>query len=213
MAPEAVAGAGRLDPAWRLAPVAWVGSGRLSPGPCMARGAAGLLVLALGAAGPARAQLRPVEVPISGRSGIDSLARLGFEVASVRVDHESLRAVIVVSPETEPLLLRRGYKTEPPAARVTTGAPVDTSHVFPSFDRPGDGIRATLSAWAAADTLIHVDSIGASYEGRPMLAVKVGPADDSPERPNVLFIATHHAREWISTAVAMKLIRWLADSA
>jgi hypothetical protein len=46
-----------------------------------------------------------------------------------------------------------------------------------------------------------------------MLAVKIGPPDDSPERANVLFLATHHAREWISTAVAMKLIRWLADSA
>ena len=67
----------------------------------MARGAAGLLALALCAAGSARAQLRPVEVPVSGRAGIDSLALLGFEVASVRVDNGSLRAVIVVSPETE----------------------------------------------------------------------------------------------------------------
>jgi len=25
-------------------------------------------------------------------------------------------------------------------------------------------------------------------------------------------MGTHHAREWISTAVVMKLIRWLADS-
>lgn len=179
----------------------------------MARGAAGLLVLALCAAGSARAQLRPVEVPVSGRAGIDSLALLGFEVASVREVDGSLRAVIVVSPETEPLLARRGYKTVPVPARVTTGAPADTSRVFPSFDRPGDGIRATLASWAATDTLIHVDSIGASYEGRPMLAVKVGLPGDSPERPNVLFMATHHAREWISTAIAMKLIRWLADSA
>ena len=179
----------------------------------MARGAAGLLVLVLCAAGPARAQLRPVEVPISGRAGIDSLGLLGFEVASVRVVDGSLRAVIVVSPETEPLLARRGYKTEPVTARVTTGASADTSRVFPSFDRAGDGIRATLTAWAATDTLIHVDSIGASYEGRPMLAVKIGPPGDAPERPNVLFMATHHAREWISTALAMKLVRWLADSA
>ena len=179
----------------------------------MARGAAGLLVLALCAAGSARAQLRPVEVPISGRAGIDSLALLGFEVASVRVVDGSLRAVIVVSPQTEPLLAGRGYKTEPVPGRVTTGAPADTSRLFPSFDRPGDGIRALLTTWAASDTLIHVDSIGASYEGRPIFAVKIGPPDDAAQRPNVLFLATHHAREWISTAVAMKLIRWLADSA
>ena len=138
---------------------------------------------------------------------------LGFEVASVRVVDGSLRATIVVSPQTEPLLTGRGYKAEPVPARVTTGPAADTSRMFPSFDRPGDGIRATLAAWAAADPLIHVDSIGASYEGRPILAVKIGPPDDSPARPNVLFLATHHAREWIATAIAMKLIRWLADSA
>src|SRR3989442_7755915 len=84
--------------------------------------------------------------------------------------------------------------------------------MFHSFDKPDGGIRAALSAWAAAGTLIHLDSVGASYEGRPILAVKIGPPDDSPSRPNVLFLGTHHAREWISTAVAMKLIRWLADS-
>jgi len=95
---------------------------------------------------------------------------------------------------------------------VTTGAAADTFHSFHSFDNPGNGIRATLAAWAAANPSIHVDSVGASYEGRPILAVKIGPPDDSPTRPNVLFLGTHHAREWISTAVAMKLIRWLADS-
>lgn len=181
----------------------------------MARGATRLLTLLLcvAAAVPsaARAQLRPVDVEISGRASIDSLARLGFEVANVRSVNGALRAVIVVSPETEGLLLQRGFRTERLVPRA--GAVADTFHEFRSFDRPVDGIRATLSAWAAADTLIHVDSVGASVEGRPILAVKIGAGDDSPDRPNVLFMGTHHAREWISTAVAMKLIRWLADSA
>jgi hypothetical protein len=181
----------------------------------MARGAPGLLALLLcAAAAPAPAQLRVVEVPIVGRASLDSLARLGFEVAAVRIVGAAQRAVIVVSPETEALLTRRGFATFPPAvARVTTGAAADTFRNFHSFDKPGDGIRATLAAWAAGDTLIHVDSVGASYEGRPILAVKIGAPDDALNRPNVLFIATHHAREWISTAVAMKLTRWLADSA
>lgn len=181
----------------------------------MARGATGLLaLLLLGAATTAAAQLRVVEVPVSGHAGLDSLARLGFEIADVRGTGATLRAVIVVSPETESLLARRGFTMAPPAAeRVTTGAAADTFHNFHSFDKAGDGIRATLEAWAAADTLIHLDSVGASYEGRPILAVKIGAADDAAGRPNVLFMATHHAREWISTAIAMKLIRWLADSA
>jgi murein tripeptide amidase MpaA len=180
----------------------------------MARATARLLALLLfvGVA-PLAAQLRVVEVPITSHASIDSLARLGFEVADIRTIDGAQYAVVVVSPETELLLARRGFKTAPlTAARVTTGAAADTFHAYHSFDKPGDGIRATLETWAATDSTLHVDSVGASYEGRPILAVKIGPPDDAPNRPNVLFMGTHHAREWISTAVAMKLIRWLADS-
>src|SRR3989441_4734705 len=202
-----------MDSACRAPRVAWPGPRRLRAGPRMARGATGLLALLLFGVSGAPQPLRIVEVPGGGRASLDSLARLGFEVADVRSIDGTQRAVIVVSPETESLLARRGFTMAPPAAqRVTTGAVADTFRNFHSFDNAGDGIRATLEAWAAADTLIHLDSVGASYEGRPILAVKIGAADDAASRPNVLFLGTHHAREWISTAVAMKLIRWLADS-
>ena len=153
-------------------------------------------------------QSRVVQVPISGRPTLDSLALLGFEVADVRSIGGALYAVVVTSPETEPLLVRRGFAVAP----LFPGTAADTFRMFHSFDKPVTGIRAQLQAWAAADTLIHLDSAGASVEGRPILAVKIGASDDDPSRPNVLFLATHHAREWISTAVAMRLIRWLADS-
>jgi len=149
-----------------------------------------------------------VEVPMSGRATLDSLARLGFEVAGVREINGALYAVIVVSPETESAMPTRALTSAVPATPAA-----DTFHVYQSFDKSGSGIRATLAAWAATDPAIQVDSIGASIEGRPILAVKVGLAGDDPARPNVLFMATHHAREWVSTAIAMKLIRWLADSA
>ncbi len=148
-----------------------------------------------------------VPIPrIGGRAALDSLARLPFEVAGVREIAGASSAVIVVSPET------RGF-ARPLTSAVPQAPAADTFRVFQSFDKPSTGTRATLEAWAAADPAIQLDSVGASVEGRPILAVKVGPAGDDPARPNVLFIATHHAREWVSTAVAMKLIRWLADSA
>jgi hypothetical protein len=175
----------------------------------MARRAPRLLsLLLLCGAAPLVAQSRVVQVPIAGRPGLDSLARLGFEVADVRIVGGRLYAVIVTAPETEPLLIRRGFSVAP----LFPSTAADTFRMFHSFDKPVTGIRARLQAWAAADTMIRVDSVGASVEGRPILAVKIGPAGDDPERPNVLFMGTHHAREWISTAVAMRLIRWLADS-
>ncbi len=43
-----------------------------------------------------------------------------------------------------------------------------------------------------------------------MIAVKIGAKDDSPQRPNVLFMATYHAREWAATEMALRLIKYLA---
>ena len=179
----------------------------------MARRVARLLAaLLLATPAVAAAQgLRLAHVPVSTRAGLDSLARLGFEVASVRLVDGRPMAVIVVSDRTASLVAGAGLPLfappEPPTLRIA-----DTFRVYRSFDKPLTGIRATLEAWAAADTIFHLDSIGASVEGRPLLAVKIGEGADSPARPNVLFMATHHAREWVSTEMAMKLARWIADS-
>ncbi len=178
----------------------------------MARRPAGLLAVALLGAGPLAAQLRPVMVRVSGPAGLDSLARLGFEVAGVRRTPTGIEAVVVASPDAERRLAVAGLAAAP-VPGVPLGAAGDSFSVYRSFDKPITGIRATLEAWAAADTLLHVDSIGASVEGRAILAVKIGAAADAPSRPNVLFMGTHHAREWVSTEMAMRLIRWLADSA
>ncbi|HJQ65333.1 MAG TPA: M14 family metallopeptidase [Gemmatimonadales bacterium] len=178
----------------------------------MARRAIGFLVLLVGLSGSLAGQLRMITVPVSGPAGLDSLARLGFEVSDLRRTPSGLEAYVVASPETERLLAARGFAAAPVPGAPPAGAAADSFTVFRSFDKPLTGIRATLTAWAAADTLIHVDSIGASIEGRPILAVKIGDPNDDPARPNVLFLATHHAREWVSTEMAMQLIRWLADS-
>jgi murein tripeptide amidase MpaA len=40
----------------------------------------------------------------------------------------------------------------------------------------------------------------------------VGPPGDDPARPNVVFLATYHAREWAATEMALRLLVFLADS-
>ncbi len=166
----------------------------------------------VGLSGSMAGQLRPLAVRVSGPVGLDSLARLGFEVSGVRRTATGFEALVVASEVTERLLATRGFFAAPVPGAPSAGAAGDSFTVYRSFDKPLTGIRATLAAWAAADTVIHVDSIGASIEGRPILAVKIGDPGDAPSRPNVLFMATHHAREWVSTEMAMRLIRWLADS-
>ena len=72
-----------------------------------------------------------------------------------------LHALIVVSPETEARLARQGYRTTLPGlALAPTRVSEDTFRTFHSFDNPVSGIRATLSAWTSADTLIHEAKTG-----------------------------------------------------
>ena len=178
----------------------------------MARRAPRLVALWCLAAGPAAAQLRVTAVPIGGPAGVDSLARLGFEVAEVRGVDGRLFAVIVSEPRSEQRLAAVGYLVQPLAIAPTAAiAPADTYRVYRSFEKPVTGIRATLAAWAAADTLIHVDSIGASLEGRPILAVKIGAATDAPGRPNVLFLGTHQETCAMTRAEQETIFRYAAD--
>ena len=92
-------------------------------------------------------------------------------------------------------------------ARLYGGIPTT---VYRSFDDPSRGIRFFLDSIEMANPRVRVDSIGASIEGRPILAAKVGPPDDSPGRPNAIFLATYHAREWAATEMALRLMKHLA---
>lgn len=117
-----------------------------------------------------------------------------------RLQSKGALASLVTAPGTDP---RRVMQLRSVATATT---------VYRSYDNPQRGIRAWIDSLAAANPRVSVDTVGRSYEGRPMLAVKIGPRGDSPSRPNVLFVATHHAREWAATEMALRLIRRLATA-
>lgn len=97
--------------------------------------------------------------------------------------------------------------------RIRQMAAVSTATtVYRSYDDPRRGIRAWVDSLVTANPRVSVDTVGRSYEGRPILAVKIGPRGDASSRPNVLFVATHHAREWAATETALRLIRRLATA-
>ena len=185
----------------------------------------GMLTLAvalLHAAAPLAAQqLAMVRVVLPSAAAVDSVRRLGIDVVEVHLGPGAgAMLVVVASPRDRSLLAARGWRAEdvalPPAVaalearRVALGARAFA--VYRDFDDPARGVAAYLRALAAGHANVAVESIGASWQGRPILAVKVGPAGDSPARPNVLFVATYHAREWAATEVALRLVAFLADS-
>lgn len=172
------------------------------------------LALAASAALPTATAAQRAYVRVSGVPAESLLVR-GFDVVGARDG----TILVVADPEDQARLAAMGGATPPflPAGadpRRFTAQPVpSTPRVYRPFDDPARGVRAFLDSLARANPRVHVDTIGRSTEGRPLLAVKVGARDDAATRPNVLFLATYHAREWIATEVALRLLRHLARPA
>jgi len=142
-----------------------------------------------------------------------ALVAQGFDVVSV----ESAAVLVVAGPEELARLRATGADAQLLAApgtdrrRLMQAAAVAAAPtVYRSFDDPRRGVRVWIDSLVAANSRVSVDTVGRSHEGRPILAVKIGARGDSPARANVLFVATHHAREWAATEMALRLIRRLA---
>jgi murein tripeptide amidase MpaA len=163
-----------------------------------------LLLVGLLAGGSVQAQqLAVTRVRLDSLATLETLARAGFEVSGVErlggVDY----AVVVATPAERAALVAQGL--EAVAAVPAPAAPPVNFHDY-------GAITSAVEALVASGRPVFVDTIGRTGEGRPILAVKIGAADDAPERPNVLYLGAHHAREWISAEMTLRLIEYLADS-
>jgi hypothetical protein len=179
-------------------------------------------LLLVGWGSPAGAQeLVTARFEVEDAAAADSVRALGVDVVEIRARPDGrLTLVAVVSDRDRRVLLGRGIvPVEVP--RSGAGAAMEERRarlgarafaVYRDFDDPVRGVAAYLREVAAARANVFVESIGASVEGRPILAVKIGSADDLPSRPNVLFMSTYHAREWAATEAALRLLTYLADS-
>jgi hypothetical protein len=87
--------------------------------------------------------------------------------------------------------------------------------VYRSWDEPG-GIRDELYEIAKKNpSFVKLEVIGHTVQGREIIALKVTKnarqlADGA--RPDVLYMATIHAREWISTEVNRRLLHHFVDN-
>ncbi len=104
------------------------------------------------------------------------------------------------------------------AAVVLTllAAPVATATEFPP-GRTGYHSYTELTTEVAAVAAAHPDivklfSIGTSYQGRQLWAVKISDnvAVDEGE-PEVMFDGTHHADEHMATEMTLHILHWLTD--
>ncbi|MFQ6170633.1 M14 family zinc carboxypeptidase [Oryzobacter sp. R7] len=152
---------------------------------------------------------------------VADLVRAGYDVGGRKVVGDTLEVSLVLTPGESRKLARQGVDIS--LTRVKGGRTVREMAaaqaaggytVWRSYDEPG-GIRDQMVAAAAANpSVAKLVTLGTTHQGRDILAVKLtqganGIADGA--RPAVLFSATQHAREWISTEVDRRLMRWYLD--
>jgi hypothetical protein len=158
-----------------------------------------------------------VVTPAQGRL----LAQLGHEVDARASTSSGVEVDLVLTPQQREDLRKRGIDAQ--LTRVKGGLTVKEFaaaqakggyRVWRSWDEPG-GIRDQLVQTAASNPgVAKLVKIGTTIQGRDILAIKLtaganGIADGS--RPAVLYSATQHAREWISTEVDRRLMNWYVD--
>ncbi len=166
--------------------------------------------------------LKMVSIDAGSGGAVQKLARMGIDISAVEegpvvdgprgLPMQTYRVEAVVSALDEKKLGREGFSWadvpgKGPVKKI--GEPYDVYH---SFDEPINGIRAQLHNIAATyPHIAQLKKIGHSIQKRDMLVMRLTneKAGKKEDKPQVLFVATHHAREWVATEMAMRLIKYL----
>ncbi|WP_283137405.1 M14 family metallopeptidase [Rhizohabitans arisaemae] len=149
----------------------------------------------------------------------EELELTGLEIIQKRVANNREHLELTLRPADVKKLERRGLRPSPvrneagqtqlEAARTMAASGFN---VWRSYSEPG-GIADQLRGITRANPdVTELRRIGKTTQGKDILAVKVTRgARHLPDgiRPAVLYSATQHAREWISTEVDMRLLKYL----
>lgn len=82
---------------------------------------------------------------------------------------------------------------------------------FTSFHTPAEVSSEMSRLLTRFPTLVTLVPVGTSVEGRTVTAIKISDhvATDEPDEADVIFVAMHHAREWITVELALYLAEYL----
>jgi hypothetical protein len=145
----------------------------------------------------------------------------GYDIASVRDTDAGKEVALVLTGAERDRLRGQGvrlsvYRDKAGRSQSERAALEQAAGftVWRSYDEPG-GIRDEMYQLARDNPqLLKLEVLGKTYQGREYIALKMTQsAREVPDgaRPAVLYVATHHAREWISTEVDRRLLHWYID--
>lgn len=164
--------------------------------------------------------LKMIAINANAPGQVNKLARMGIDISEV------VKGPVVKGPQGGPI---QTYRVEAVVSSldlkklkrerfswsdVPGKGPVkkigEEYDVYKSFDAPRNGIKAQLNKIKATyPHLCQLKTIGYSVQDRQILAMRLTNEKIKGEKPQVLFLATHHAREWVATQMAMRLINYL----
>jgi hypothetical protein len=153
---------------------------------------------------------------------LGQLARDGYDVAETRQAAGGVQADLVLTKADVAKLAAQGIDVKPrrdkqgrtQAERAAAQADAGFN-VWRSYDQK-NGIRDELYSIARRNSqIVKLEVIGHTLQGREIIALKVTKdaktlADGA--RPDVLYMSTIHAREWISTEVNRRLLHQFVDN-
>ena len=147
------------------------------------------------------------KVWVSGRGDVEIIASEGIDIWEVHPGH--LIAALTKSDEAR--LAGLGFLSEqvsfPEAEPVLPAGVLTTSVTYRNLAEANADLLALESSGLAA-----VYDIGDTVEGRDILAVKISDNVLTDEdEPEIFFCGCHHAREWISVEVPLRLAEYLVS--
>jgi hypothetical protein len=164
--------------------------------------------------------MKMVAIEARAPGQVKKLARMGIDISEVvkgplvqgprGVPMQTYRVEAVVSALDEKKLSREGFSWSSVPGKGPVKKVGEEYDVYKSFDAPKNGIKAQLNKIKATyPHICQLKTIGHSIQKRPLLAMRLTNEKIKGEKPQVLFLATHHAREWVATEMAMRLIKYL----
>ena len=152
-----------------------------------------------------------------------ALGRSGYDITPVGQSARGVTVALVLAPAEQRRLEDEGIDLE--VVRDNQGRTQDQRaaqqatngfNVWRDYDG-ADGIAAELRQIVNSHpNLAQLRVYGQTLQGRDLLAVRVTnnvKRTKLRKKPAVLYQGTTHAREWISTEVDMRLLRWYLDNA
>jgi carboxypeptidase T len=173
-------------------------------------GCALLLALQLLSAAPVAAQIPEPSslwrVRFANPAAVQALADR-FDVWEVHADQGWLLAYVTQSERKQ--LADEGFILELAPATSSTAAPQDFS-CYHSITQQ----NAQLDAWAAGyPGLVHLSSIGSTFQGRPLQLATVTRFSNSSPKAHFFLIANIHGREIVTNEVALAFLDRLLHGA